>query len=271
MKRFAGIFIIVLLLLAGCAPLPDGSEGSAAPPAEEIQLAARATAEARPAEALPETTPTPEPEPDPFAGQTKTYQAENAAFFYVELNEELKTRITGLSYPKNDKNTPVKYGDLRYLHILYVNFAGETCQGELMVHARLADEVLDIFYQLFVHEYPLASVRLVDDFGEAGDDNLSMEANNTSAFNYRQVTGSKKLSLHSYGAAIDINPVQNPYINGARVSPPSGAAYVDRTQRLTGMIDHDDLCYRLFASYGWSWGGDFSGDKDYQHFSKDIR
>ena len=97
-----------------------------------------------------------------------------------------------------------------------------------------------------------------------------MAANNTSAFNYRRVTGSKTLSRHSYGAAIDVNPLFNPYMDDGRIAPPEAAAYADRDREFPGKIDHDDLCYRLFIRNGWSWGGDWSGDKDYQHFSKDI-
>ena len=261
----------VLLLLVGCAQPPEREPAAAPIVVENIYLDAPAVTSAPKALPLPVPLPSDTPEPDPFADCARVFQAENADFFYVELTEEIKTRITGMSYPKNDKAAPVKYGDLRYLHILYVNFEGELCKGELMVHAGLADEVMDIFYQLYTHAYPLASVRLVDDFGEPGDDNLSMEANNSSAFNYRQVSGSKKLSLHSYGMAIDINPVQNPYLNGSRVAPPNAVDYVDRSLRLPGMIDYDDLCYKLFTSYGWAWGGDFAKDKDYQHFSKDIK
>jgi len=97
-----------------------------------------------------------------------------------------------------------------------------------------------------------------------------MTDNNTSSFCYRRVTGSRNLSRHSYGAAIDINPMMNPYINGDRFSPKNGEPYLDRDSGLAGMIDHDDLCYQIFKENGWSWGGDWKGDKDWQHFSKDI-
>ena len=156
------------------------------------------------------------------------------------------------------------------MRILYVDFDGVEHEGELVVHRKVADDVIDIFYQLYEAQYPLASVRLVDDYGEVADDNLSMADNNTSAFCYRQVTGSKKLSWHSFGAAIDINPVQNPYINGKRVSPPEGKNYLNRKDKRPGMIDHSDHCYKVFRAHGWKWGGDFSGDKDYQHFYKEL-
>ena len=191
-------------------------------------------------------------------------------FYYVELNDALKARITGMSYPAKGESCKISYADLRYIHLLYVDFEGVTQEGELMVNAKLAQEVTEIFYALYQAEYPLASVRLVDDYGEPGDDNLSMADNNTSGFNYRRVTGSSTLSRHSYGAAIDINPRYNPYINGDRISPANGAQYADRSLEFPGKIDHDDLCYQLFTAHGWSWGGDWDGDKDYQHFSKAV-
>lgn len=226
----------------------------------------------------PEPSPTPEPTasptptstPDPYAGVQRVSHKKDDRFFYVTLTEELKARITGISYPAPGQPCKIGYDDLRYVRILYVDFDGAEQEGELMVHRRVADDVLDIFYQLYEARYQLASVRLVDDFGEVADDNLSMAANNTSAFCYRQVTGSKKLSWHSFGAAIDVNPVQNPYLNGSRVSPPEGRNYLKRKDKLPHMIDHSDYCYKVFRAYGWKWGGDFPNDKDYQHFYKEL-
>ncbi len=191
-------------------------------------------------------------------------------FFYVMLDDTIKARITGMSYPADDSNSAVHYDDLRYIKLLHYDFAGSVHEGELIVHKSLADEVMVIFYELYQAKYPLASVRLVDDYGEPGDDNVSMAANNTSAFNYRYVTGTKILSWHSYGAAVDINPMLNPYLVGDRIAPENGAEYVDRTRDFAGKIDHNDLCYQLFIARGWAWGGDWRIDKDYQHFSKKI-
>lgn len=192
-------------------------------------------------------------------------------FYYIKLSDEIKKRITGMSYPADDDDIAISYDDLRYIKIKHYDFEGNVKDGELIVNKKLADEVMEIFYELYKAAYPLESVRLVDDFGEPGDDNLSMAANNTSAFNYRKVTGSKTLSRHSYGAAIDINPRLNPYIDKDRIAPENGAEYADRTKDFAGKIDHDDLCYQLFIARGWTWGGDWEGDKDYQHFSKDIK
>ena len=212
--------------------------------------------------ATPEPTPTPIPTatPDPYEGQVRVSHGKDERFFYVTLTEALKTRITGMSYPAPGQPCKVSYDDLRYVRILYVDFDGAEQEGELMVHRRVADDVIDIFYQLYEAGYQLSSVKLVDDYGEVADDNLSMADNNTSAFCYRQVTGSKKLSWHSFGAAIDINPVQNPYINGSRVSPPESRNYLNRKDKRPHMIDKSDYCYKVFRAHGWKWGGDFSSN-----------
>ncbi len=219
-------------------------------------------------EPVPTLEPTTGPAATPFDDSGKVVLAEE--FYYIELNDEIKKRITGMSYPADDENCEISYDDLRYIKLLHYDFEGNVKVGELIVNALVANEVMEIFYALYQAKYPLTSIRLVDDFGEPGDDNLSMAANNTSAFNYRYVTGSKTLSRHSYGAAIDINPMLNPYIDGDRIVPENGIENADRSLDLPGMIDHNDLCYLLFTEHGWTWGGDWSGDKDYQHFSKDI-
>ncbi|MDO4493965.1 MAG: M15 family metallopeptidase [Clostridia bacterium] len=220
---------------------------------------------------VPTPSPTPTPEPDPYtAGTEKTVYREG--FYHVPLNDALKARISGLSYPADPSKCSVRHEELRYLRILYTDFEGAERTGELIVHEKVADEVLEIFAALYDARYPLTSVRLVDDFGEPGDDTKSMEADNTSSFCYRHVTGSKKLSRHSYGAAIDINPRENPYIRpDGSVSPANAKPYVNRKNDFPGKIDRDDLCYKTFKAHGWEWGGDFKGNKDYQHFSKDIK
>lgn len=219
---------------------------------------------------VPEPTLEPTPEPDPYLAGVEAVTVREG-FVYAPLNDAMKARITGLSYPADPADCRVPYEDLRYLQLLYTDFDGNDCRGEMVVNRVLAEEVLEIFMALYDARYPLASVRLVDDFGEVADDNLSMAADNTSSFCYRKVTGSKKLSRHSYGAAIDINPVENPYIRpDGSVAPEAGKAYTDRRKDFAHKIDKSDLCYRLFTERGWEWGGDFRSEKDYQHFSKDI-
>ncbi len=282
------VILILLLVLAmpGCSPAADA-------PSKPMQSAAAKPSAAQTPSATLAPAPTPikttEPDIAPTAAPTQAISAANSTvmpsaapgeddgkvtiadgFYYIKLNDEIKQRITGMSYPEDDKDIAIGYDDLRYIKMKYYNFEGSVNEGELIVHRKLADEVMEIFYELYKAKYPLESVRLVDDYGEPGDDNFSMAANNTSAFNYRQVTGSKTLSRHSYGAAIDINPKLNPYIDGDRVVPENGAEYADRSKDFAGKINRDDLCYKLFTARGWTWGGDWKGDKDYQHFSKDI-
>ncbi len=159
---------------------------------------------------------------------------------------------------------PVPLADLRYLTLTYRGFDGADHDGELVVAASVADAAVATFRQLYEDGYPIASMRLVDDFG--GDDDASMDANNTSAFNCRPVTGGGGFSEHSYGTAIDVNPVQNPYLSGSTVLPAAGRQYVDRPDA-PGVIHHGDAVVTAFAAHGFSWGGDWTGPVDYQHFS----
>ncbi len=159
---------------------------------------------------------------------------------------------------------PVPLSDLRYLTLTYRGFDGADHQGELVVAASVVDQVVAVFRRLYEIGYPIASMRLVDDF--AGDDNASMSANNTSAFNCRPVTGGGGFSEHSYGTAIDVNPVQNPYLSGSTVLPAQGRQYVDRPDA-PGVIHAGDEVVQAFADQGLRWGGTWSGPIDYQHFS----
>jgi hypothetical protein len=269
------IILMLMILLPGIQGCSSAAfEGPAAetvrstPSAEPISPSPSALS---PSPTIPAQTATHTPKASPKATPAPSIKKDTVTvaegFYYTKLTDGLKKRITGMSYPADGK-AEISYDDLRYIKVRYYDFDGNVNEGELITDARLAGEVALIFHQLYEAKYPFTSIRLVDDYGEPGDDNLSMAANNTSAFNYRYVTGTKKLSLHSYGDAIDINPMMNPYIADTRIAPPNGAQYADRTKHLPGMIDHDDLCYKLFTAHGWRWGGDSSGDKDYQHFSK---
>ena len=159
---------------------------------------------------------------------------------------------------------PVPLSDLRYLTLIHRGFDGADHTGELVVAASVADDVTAIFDELYTAGYPIGSMRLVDDFG--GSDDASMAANNSSAFNCRAVTGGSGYSEHSYGTAIDLNPVQNPYLSGTLVLPDAGRAYLDRSSQ-PGVIKPGDAVVQAFAQHGWTWGGTWSGPVDYQHFS----
>lgn len=191
-------------------------------------------------------------------------------FYGEEIREgdAVYSRINGCSYRENPN---IALSQLRYLRVLHCGFDGQTHVGEMIVNREIAGDVLEIFKQLYEAGYPIERMRLVDDY--QGDDNASMGDNNSSAFNYRYIASTTRLSNHSWGKAIDINPFYNPYIytdeGGLHVDPEGSWEYVDRGGDCPYMIDHEDLCYRLFAEHGFSWGGDWNTRKDYQHFEKE--
>ena len=195
-----------------------------------------------------------------------TYQD---GFYYEPLSDSIKERITGISYPETGCTVP--YEDLNYVKLLYVDFDGKVQSGELICNKAIAQDMVEIFYELYRNEYRIERIRLIDEY--SGDDTLSMLDNNTSCFNYRVVDGTTTLSKHALGCAIDINPFYNPYIvfnkNGSGetyISPKGSEIYADRSQNFPYKIDENDLCYKLFTQHGFTWGGNWNSTKDYQHF-----
>lgn len=176
---------------------------------------------------------------------------------------ETEARMRGVSYPEGAE---IQLSELRYLKLSYIDFDGVEQVGEMICNQAIAQDLLDIFRALYEARYPIRSIRLIDEFG--GDDVASMEADNTSCFNYRVVAGTKTLSKHAKGLAVDVNPLENPYVRSSEVSPPAGAPYADRSKEFPHKIDTDDLCYRLFMEHGFTWGGSWRTVKDYQHFQK---
>ncbi|MFC3890959.1 M15 family metallopeptidase [Lentzea rhizosphaerae] len=162
---------------------------------------------------------------------------------------------------------PIGPDQLRLISLSFVGFDAAVHRGELVVHADLAVEVAQVFADLYFNRYPIERMETVDKYNS--DDDASMAANNTSAFNCRPITGGTAWSNHSYGRAIDVNPVQNPYISrSGKVYPPNGAPYVDRTQNAPGMIHAGDATEQAFTTRGWTWGGFWDTPIDYQHFEK---
>ncbi len=190
-------------------------------------------------------------------------------FFYSsEISDSVKERIWNISYKENDN---ISLDDLRYLRLLHWGFDGETHIGELIVNKSISDDILEIMYELYRNDYLIEKMVLIDEYG--GDDELSMQDNNTSSFNYRMKTGQNSLSNHSLGLAIDINPLYNPYVieraNGELYFAPSNSSdYIDRDADFSYKLDSNDLCVQLFKEHGFSWGGDWRSSKDYQHFEK---
>lgn len=213
-------------------------------------------------------------------------------FYYDSLSEEIKQRITGISYPVaeskasememevfntlgDDVVPAVTYDDLCYLSVLYYDFNGEVQSGELICNKKIADDLAEIFYELYLNEYQIEKMILVDEYN--ADDTASITDNNTSCFNYRVVDGTTTLSKHALGCAIDINPFYNPYIvfnkdgsGETYISPPGSEIYADRSKDFPYKIDENDLCYKLFKAHGFTWGGDWNSCKDYQHFQKVV-
>jgi len=171
------------------------------------------------------------------------------------------------------RGCPVPLRDLRYLQIKYHDFNGKDKIGEMIVHKDIAYDVLYIMEELYNVGYPIRTMRLISDFG--GNDWLSIEADNTSAFNCRRATGSKKWSNHAYGKAIDINPIENPYISrNGHISHKASQKYRMRvhygylTPEDKALLLPNDIAVKIFKKYGFRWGGDWVHIKDYQHFDK---
>lgn len=192
---------------------------------------------------------------------------DKANFYAVEFTEESEifTRIKGKSYKDN---CTVPLSDLRYLHVLHVGFDGKTHDGEIICNKYIADDLLEIFEELYEAKYPIEKIKLVDEYD--ADDEASMADNNSSSFNFRYISYTTKISKHGYGLAMDINTLYNPYVktvNGKlSIEPANAADYVDRSKDFDYKIDEDDLAYKLFIAHGFEWGGSWKSSKDYQHF-----
>ncbi len=248
----AGLLAAMLLCLAACG---EDTEECVQDAALDIEQGAQ--------DAAPEAESTELTRDDTETREIKM----DGTFTAGEIPESVWERMQGKSYKDN---CTIPREELRYLQVSYVNYDGESSLGEIVCNQAIADDLLEIFEALYEAEYRIASIRLVDDFD--ADDELSMEADNCSAFNFRCIAGTDRLSNHSLGMAIDINPFYNPYVNRKGVITPIGSeAYTDRTADFEHKITHDDLAYQLFTAHGFTWGGDWDSVKDYQHFEKEIK
>jgi hypothetical protein len=175
-----------------------------------------------------------------------------------------RQRMSGVSW---HPGCPIGFADLRLLTVTHWGFDGEVHHGRLVVHRDSATAMLRVMRQLYRLRFPIRQMRLVDAYG--ADDHRSMAADNTSAFNCRFVAGQPGVwSEHAYGHAIDVNPIENPYVTGSGyVSPPQGAPFAARGRHRQGMVHGHGAVVGAFASIEWEWAGDWSGTKDYQHFS----
>lgn len=188
---------------------------------------------------------------------------EDNFFFEEEIDDDTFGRIDGLSF---GRGCTTAREDLRLLHLLHRNFAGQAQTGEMICNKAVAGDLLAIFRELYAADYPIEKIFLVDEFG--ADDLRSMAANNTSCFNFRTKPGMKQLSLHARGLAVDINPLYNPYVRGFVIKPAEGAKYANRARNCPYYIKSGDVCHKAFTRRGWSWGGAWRSSQDYQHFEK---
>lgn len=210
-----------------------------------------------------------------------TIDAQNLDVYFTssELTEVQKEAMNGKSYIENPD---ISYDDLRYIKVLHYNFRHQIQVGELVVNQAIAEDCRQIFMELFQEEYEIHSMYLIDRYYEKDQarngeqvDISSINDDNTSAFHYRKIAGTEVLSNHAYGMAIDINPLENPYVKEADLQQTVASpykdynSYKDRTAQRAHMISKDDACYRIFKAHGFQWGGEWNGNKDYQHFEKD--
>jgi len=166
-------------------------------------------------------------------------------------------------------NPYISRDDLRYVRVLHWDYDNRPHKGELVCNRQIADRLVKIFRQLYEARYPIQRMVLPDVYD--ADDERQMRDNNTSCFCYRTIAGSKKLSKHSLGLAVDLNALYNPYVkrrsNGTLyVQPATAVPYADRRRNFRYKITKRDLAYRLFIENGFRWGGDWKSRQDYQHF-----
>jgi hypothetical protein len=161
---------------------------------------------------------------------------------------------------------PVPPSRLRLVSLTHWGFDGRVHRGKLIVASSGAQPMVRAMRALFAARFPIRRMKLVEAYGS--DDDRSMAADNTSAFNCRRVYPGGPWSQHAYGLAIDINPLENPFVTRSGVSPPGGRAYLDRRRWRRGMIHSGDAVVRAFTAIGWRWGGHWRSPKDYQHFSQ---
>ncbi len=259
-------FALLSLLSAACsgqhaaapAPRPAAPSSTTALPAQPRRTARSSSSPGSPA---PVTSAPLTSAPAPGAPITTppgpVFQTSTSV-----LSPTTRAKMTGVSW---HPGCPVSLDRLRLLRISYWGFDHAVHQGELIVNSSAATSLTRAFRLLFAARFPIRQIRVVDAYD--GDDERSMIADNTSAFNCRRVPGMTAWSQHAYGLAVDINPFENPEVQNGTVDPPAAIAWTDRTRSSPAMIVHGDAASLAFSAIGWTWGGDWTSLKDYQHFS----
>jgi hypothetical protein len=276
MRWLRAVLLTGLLVTTACATSDDGADTAATTTtAADADDATPSTTDAR-----PETTTT---TAAPAATTSTTVDVGSAAVTTTTMRGSSVTgapdpgapppafvsKITTVTardlYATWRPGCPVPVDQLRAVDVSHWGFDGRIHTGRLVVAANEATRMAAVMGDLYAQRYPIQRMEPIDVFG--GDDNRSMSANNTSAFNCRPVTGGGGWSEHAYGRAIDLNPLINPYVKGSLVLPPESAPYTDRTRNDPGMIHAGDGVVQSFLARGWKWGGYWVTLKDYQHFS----
>ena len=205
--------------------------------------------------------------PDPTTGRPPAIDAPVAPFL-----SSVHTVGPGTEWPLTSSwrpGCPVGPENLRLVELTHWGYDGQVHAGRIVVHAWVVPAVIQAFSDLYAARFQIQRMTPIDEFG--GDDHASMAANNTSAFNCRTVAGTSSLSEHASGLAIDLNPIQNPYVVKGSVDPPAGRGWLDRRFETPGLVRAGDVVVRSFAAAGFRWGGSWTGAKDYQHFSTSGR
>ncbi len=251
MKKVLSIIMAAVMMaaFAGCGTSPaDGTDNGKSGTSNETKAAAE------------------EAESGLAPDYSSMTEAEQKALFYIrEIDDELFARIKGKSF-KEECTLPVE--DLRYIHLLHKDLDGSIHEGEMICNKYIADDVCEIFEELYDADYPIERVRLIDEYD--ADDETAMEDNNSSSFNFRFISHTTRVSKHGLGLAVDLNTLYNPYIKMVDgeliIEPVTAKEYTDRSKTFSYKIDENDLAYKLFTEHGFEWGGSWEDRKDYQHF-----
>jgi D-alanyl-D-alanine carboxypeptidase-like protein len=179
------------------------------------------------------------------------------------------SHVTAAQLPYSwHRGCPVAPARLRRVRLSYWGFDQRAHTGALIVNVSAVGDVVRVFRRLYRARFPIRRMRPIDAY--RGVDERSLDADNTAAFNcrYAVAPGPKRWSVHAYGLAIDVDPVENPYVEGGRVHPRAGRAYLNRSRVRPGMAEPAGQLVRAFAAVDWQWGGRWAGSPDYQHFSR---
>ena len=254
------LVVLVIGALAGVGLASCADDAAAPPPTTPVELATSTT--------LPTTTVT-----STTASTTSTTvvpSTTTAAPVFSRTVREIDAAIADRMRASWRPGCPASLADLRYVTLRHWGTDGVVHEGELVVHRDAVDAIVEAFAVAFAARFPIERMVLVDEYG--ADDQASMRANNTSAFNCREVAGRAGVwSEHAYGRAVDVNPLVNPWVRGTAVDPPEGAPYADRTNPAPGLLRADSALVAAFRAVGWGWGGDWVGGQDWQHFSASGR